>query len=51
MSRVNAINVKKKKLRRRFENEIKKISKNVEFYRYSKLIRIFKRATFDARSH
>ena len=41
MSRVNAIDAKKKKFRHRFENEVKKTSKNVEFYRYLKLINIF----------
>ena len=40
---------KKKKFRRRLKNEIKKINKDVEFYRYSKLINIFKRTAFNAR--
>ena len=40
---------KKKKFRHRFENEIKKINKNVKFYYYLKLINIFERAAFDAR--
>ena len=42
---------KKKKFRRRLESEAKKISKNIEFYRYSKLIKIFKRTALDARSY
>ena len=37
--------------RRRFKSEAKKINKDVKFYRYSKLINIFKRATFNARSY
>ena len=40
---------KKKKFRRRFENETKKTNKDVEFYRYSRLINIFERITLDAR--
>ena len=42
---------KKKKFRRRFENEVKKTSKNIVFYRYLKSIDIFKRMTFIARFH
>ena len=40
---------KKKKLRRRLESEAKKINKDIEFYRYLKLIRIFERTTLIAR--
>ena len=42
---------KKKKFRCHFESEAKKTNKSVKFYRYSKLIKIFKRATFVARSY
>ena len=42
MSRINAIDAKKEKFRRRFESEAKKTNKDVEFYRYLKLIKIFK---------
>ena len=42
MNRVNAIDAKKKKFRRRLKSEAKKTNKNIEFYRYSKLIDIFK---------
>ena len=41
MSRINAIDAKKKRLRHRLENEAKKTSKDIEFYRYLKLIDIF----------
>ena len=42
---------KKKKLCHRLENEAKKTNKDVEFYRYLRLINIFEQATFDARSY
>ena len=42
---------KKKKLRRRLKNKAKKLSKNIKFYRYSKLIDIFKQATLVAHSY
>ena len=48
MNRVNTIDAKKK-LRRRFKSETKKINKNVKFYYYLKLINIFKRTTLVAR--
>ena len=41
--------MQKKKLRRCFENKAKKTNKNVEFYYYSKLIRIFKRTALVVR--
>ena len=40
---------KKKKFRRRFESEAKKINKDVEFYYYSRLIKTFKRTTLAVR--
>ena len=40
---------KKKKFRRHFKSEIKKINKNVEFYRYLRLINTFERTTLDTR--
>ena len=42
---------KKKKLRRRFESEAKKTSRDIEFYRYLKLIDTFEWATLVARSY
>ena len=43
--------MQKKRLRRHFENEAKKINKNIEFYRYLKLIDIFEQTTFIVRSY
>ena len=40
---------KKRKFRRCFKSEAKKTNKDVEFYCYFKLIKIFKRAAFIAR--
>ena len=47
MNHVNAIDAKKTSSS--FTNEAKKTKKNINFYHYSKLIDIFKRATFVAR--
>ena len=50
MSRVNAIDAEKK-ASSLFQKRSKKINKNVEFYRYLRLINIFKQTTFIARSY